>query len=484
MLNRNIKLIDEIIEIAEKWLEDTNTYTSPHINCSGASSIGGSFFINIIKSSNYEMIIQEVFTLDSGISLIYRMWKFVKKDSWGVFSLDKNSKPVFVQNFSKELEELAANIKRTSTVVDYIPFQEVEKIHDVTGDFKIPDDIQSNAGRTRFFKKLANWKGWHSNTLPVALLTSVLMFGIATDYIIRMRTETTIAKEFNKKFEAEYRKVGLNNIEKMKDVGIELNSLINQYNNALEYNRDMAYFTVLRMKEEMTRYSPSRKIAYEIIANNIKESITFSEITYEFSRLPSAEPEANKFIANNTGLENKPLSFARPIFENLGYPVQIEGREIDGKGFRISKKYSQTDSEFIEIINVSNIAHIGKTGHIVRDSQTPGNVVAVETGIIETAYHNELLGWTIEISHEITPEIRTVFSDIKKFTSVYSHLKEESRFKSGETISKGQVIGQIGNSGTDTNSSLYFELRFYNGKGKHSSYLGKYEKLNPFLLTN
>ncbi|MBN2653332.1 MAG: M23 family metallopeptidase [Spirochaetales bacterium] len=484
MLNKNAKLIDEIIEVSEKWLGDSKTYTSPHVKCSGASTVGGKFFINIAKVSAYELIIQEIFTLDSGVSIIYRMWKFMKEDSWGVFSLDKNSRPVFIRYLTSELEELTTNIKRTSTIVDYIPFQEIEKSQDLTGDFKIPEEIQKSVGRSRTMQKIISWKGWQSPILPIALLATILIVGISTDYLIGMNTEKTIMTEYNKKFASEYNKIGLNNIEKMKNVENELNSLINQYNNALEYNRDMAFFTVLRMKEEMTKYSPSRKVAYEIIAENIKESVTFSEITYEFSRLPSSESEASNFIKNNKGLSNKPLSFAKPVFENLGFPVQVEGREIDGKGFRISKKYTSPDSEFIEIINVSNIAHITKGGHIVRDSETPGNVVAIEKGLIETAYYSERLGWTVEISHTITPEIKEVFPEIKKFTSVYAHLKDEPQYKSGETIQKEQTIGKIGNSGTNTNPSLYFELRFYTENGKYSSYIGKYDKLNPFLLAN
>jgi murein DD-endopeptidase MepM/ murein hydrolase activator NlpD len=43
--------------------------------------------------------------------------------------------------------------------------------------------------------------------------------------------------------------------------------------------------------------------------------------------------------------------------------------------------------------------------------------------------------------------------------SLYSHLRDTDSLKEGQSVSAGQVIGRIGNTGATTGPHLHFEIR-------------------------
>jgi murein DD-endopeptidase MepM/ murein hydrolase activator NlpD len=480
MLNRKARLIDEIIDSSLRWLQDSNTYTSPAVKCSGANSAGGKFFINIMKMSAFEIVLQEVFDMDSGDVQVYRVWKFSKEESWGVFSLDKNGKPVFIRNLISELEDLLLNINRASTVVDYVAFQSSEDDEELTGGFEIPDTVQALTGRMKTIEKILNWRGWNSTLLPIAVIAFLMAAGIGADYFLRANTEKNLMVSYSEKFEAEYNRLGQKNIERLQGIEDELHLLKNQFSNLLNNQRDVTYFTLLRMKEEMSKYSPYRKEAYSAIAENIKQSITFAEIQYELSFNPSTEAAARKYLKESKGILNHPMSTLSIEIPGMGYPVQIEGREVDGKGFRIQKQGKDQNQKYVEIINVSNIAFISESGHFVRDSENPGNIISVEDGVVESVFKSEIYGWCIEISHTVKENFSKKYPDVKFWTSFYGNLLDEPDLKVGDAMSKGSLLGRIGNSGNNSSPALYFETRFFSDKGKESSYLGSYNSVYSF----
>ena len=81
-----------------------------------------------------------------------------------------------------------------------------------------------------------------------------------------------------------------------------------------EFNRHNAYANVMRLAEELTKYLPARKEAYKLIASNINEAVSYGEIIYEMSKLPSEEYQARIFLATE---EQRviPLSRYIPCFQ-------------------------------------------------------------------------------------------------------------------------------------------------------------------------
>ncbi|ANB62038.1 peptidase M23 family protein [Anoxybacillus amylolyticus] len=75
-------------------------------------------------------------------------------------------------------------------------------------------------------------------------------------------------------------------------------------------------------------------------------------------------------------------------------------------------------------------------------------VVAAADGVVFRSYYSRSYGNVVFITHVIDGQV---------YTTVYAHL--ESRLVSeGQTVSKGQIIGYMGNTGQSEGSHLHFEL--------------------------
>jgi len=144
--------------------------------------------------------------------------------------------------------------------------------------------------------------------------------------------------------------------------------------------------TVKRMAEELAGYLPARKKAYNLIAENIKQATTYSEVFYEMSRLPTEEYQARIFLATNRQAVI-PLANFKPAFEGMLHPVKIDDERNNGKGFRITDGYLRSREDpvgtggvtphfAVDIINVSNISYVNQAGEIIREGKPAGDVVA------------------------------------------------------------------------------------------------------------
>jgi murein DD-endopeptidase MepM/ murein hydrolase activator NlpD len=81
---------------------------------------------------------------------------------------------------------------------------------------------------------------------------------------------------------------------------------------------------------------------------------------------------------------------------------------------------------------------------------TPIQVVADGVVSVAQASDNGGLGVYVEIEHVI---------DGQKITSVYAHMLEGSlQLSKGQTVTVGQIVGQVGNTGTSTGAHLHFEI--------------------------
>lgn len=75
-------------------------------------------------------------------------------------------------------------------------------------------------------------------------------------------------------------------------------------------------------------------------------------------------------------------------------------------------------------------------------------VIAAADGTILKAKRNGYLGKTIEISH-----------DGRQFKTLYAHLKDYAdRIKVGQRVTRGQIIGYVGNTGRSTGAHLHYSV--------------------------
>ena len=75
-------------------------------------------------------------------------------------------------------------------------------------------------------------------------------------------------------------------------------------------------------------------------------------------------------------------------------------------------------------------------------------IVAAADGVVNRSYMSSSYGNAIMISHSINGQT---------YTTVYAHLSSRS-VGNMQTVSKGQVIGYMGNTGDSFGQHLHFEL--------------------------
>ena len=77
-------------------------------------------------------------------------------------------------------------------------------------------------------------------------------------------------------------------------------------------------------------------------------------------------------------------------------------------------------------------------------------IFASADGVVRRSYRSSSYGETIMLEHEINGDT---------WETVYAHMHENSRrFKDGQHVKQGDVIGQMGNTGNSTGQHLHFEL--------------------------
>ena len=94
-------------------------------------------------------------------------------------------------------------------------------------------------------------------------------------------------------------------------------------------------------------------------------------------------------------------------------------------------------------------------------------IVAAADGVVSRSYYSDTYGNAIFISHSINGQV---------YTTVYAHLSE--RLVNGGSVSKGQTIGYMGNTGRSYGQHLHFEIH----KGPWT--LGKENTVNPAQYIN
>ncbi|XZF74045.1 murein hydrolase activator EnvC family protein [Bacillus sp. AL-1R] len=103
---------------------------------------------------------------------------------------------------------------------------------------------------------------------------------------------------------------------------------------------------------------------------------------------------------------------------------------------------------------------------IAKSGSTP--IVSVANGVVIRAYHSSSYGNVVFITHNISGKV---------FTSVYAHM-QNYQVSAGQTVSKGQKIGMMGNTGHSFGKHLHFELH----KGQWNE--SKSNAVNPAKYIN
>ena len=488
------KTIRHIIDAAERWLAEDRSFSSPVIEFKGKKSIR--FFLQITRVNSKNIHIQEIVTAEDGENRIYRNWTFKKEADWQVLSLEKDGKHVILINLMDELADLGGRIDNLYRQINNSNLYFDDEVLVTEYDDSFEKAAVSKGPLRRFFSTVYNEVALHPGVfVPVFSLAVVVLAIFVSSYFLQVNKiqkdlDTTI-DEYLLQIKGQIQDLDNFMVNAEGDLKV-LKSDLERSKADFDFNRHNAYVNVMRLAEELTRYLPARKEAYRLIASNIKEAVSYGEIIYEMSQLPSEEYQARIFLATEEQRVN-PLSRYNPVFSDMAYPVSVSGLANDGRGFRITDGYMEKRQDplgsggfsphyAIDIINVSNIDFISYAGEIIREGMPAGDVVTVYDGVIKDIVpDDERYGYYIEVEHPLTQEVKTKYPDAESWSTMYSHLQSEILVEEGQWVNRAEPIGLIGNTGHSTGPHLHFEVRIYRPGGAYRDENGaRFDKINPF----
>ena len=492
-------MIKRIIIAAEAWIGDNRSYSSPAIDFTGKRH-RGRFYIIATKVNDRILHIQEILASKDGINHVFRNWTFKKDDEWYVLSLEKDGKHVVLVDLLDELAELHAEIDTIYTKTNNSNLYFDEEVLKVDYNKEYSSYVKPQGPVRRLMSGLYHEVALHPAVFVPVLSLAVLVLAIfVAAYFLQVnRIQNDLGStmdEYLLQIQGQVQNLDSFMVEAEGDLD-SLKETIKRSKTDFEFNRHNAYANVMRLSEELTKYLPARKEAYKLIASNIKEAVSYGEIIYEMSKLPSEEYQARIFLATE---EQRviPLSRYIPAFRDMAYPVAITGMGNDGRGFRITDGYMESRQDplgsggiaphyAVDIINVGNIDFISYAGEIIREGMPAGDVSAAYEGVVKAITHDDdHYGWTIEVEHALTKEVKTKYPDAESWSTFYAHLYEEPVFQPNDWVNKAEKIGLIGNTGKSTGPHLHFEVRIYRPGGMYWAENGeRFDKINPFPPDN
>jgi len=482
MYSHKDRLINNIINSLLYWLADKKTASTPLIEYAFHGMTTGNYYLLISRINRKTVLLQEILVKENGEQHVIRSWSFVNDKKWDVAALAKENKHVYLKDLLQELADLDIRIdsfhKRNSVNNLYY----TDELLKTRRNIDLNTTQTYNSGFSIFLKKIKKFLYRRFVYIPLLVFTASVLFLFINSIVI------DFAKQ-KEEVDTQFKNIGSFISEAEKEL-TDLKTTIAFDERDFEFDRRNAYINILRLIEEMRTYLPRRKEAYRLIADNIKNAVSYSEIIYEMSRLPSEEYQADIFLATDRQ-KIVSLSMYSPLFTGMLYPVRISNEDNDGKGFRITDGYMDKREDplgsggfsphfAVDIMNVSNISYINYAGEIVRDGYPPGNVESVYSGIIADINFDDGYGWNIEVKHPLIDEIKSEYPDATSWSTFYAHLAAEPDLKAGKNVSAGEKLGEIGNSGRSTGPHLHFEVRIYSETGPYRSSGGRFLKINPY----
>ena len=161
------------------------------------------------------------------------------------------------------------------------------------------------------------------------------------------------------------------------------------------------------------------------------------------------------------GLAKDPHSYAMISAENRDTQnIAITGPEItiERENFFYDVQYPVLDSDSITsdygyrfLANCSTCSTYHQGVDFVPGHGTP--VYAIMDGVVVDAGWDGSFGMRVVIRHKIF--------DGLEYTTIYAHLQDSfitDRLRTGQEVSKGFMLGLVGNTGRSTGSHLHFEI--------------------------
>lgn len=479
----------KIVQIFEEWLGTESAYSTKPVRCTLNGITPATYFISVVRVNSQEYFVQEIFSSEVRGQIVYRSWTFRMESHWFVAALEHFSRAVPYTAIRPQMDDFERRLEILLTLQSRSGPYFAETAASAPSHLSIQVPSDSELQRTGIFTRFTRSFARHSVAYTVAAMAVgiVLLIGV---HILRVqsleRKMSTSLRNYTAQMDYQVQDF-ISNTEN------EILTLINNlHENRKNFNfdRQNAYVTVKRMAEELAGYLPARKKAYNLIADNIQQASTYSEVFYEMSRLPTEEYQARIFLATNRQAVI-PLSNFKPAFEDMLHPVKLNDERNDGRGFRITDGYMKrredpvgtggvTPHFAVDIINVSNIAYVNQAGEIIRDGKPPGNVVAAYEGVVIDHGFNNRYGWFIEIEHPMTDAVKKAYPNAQKWSTYYAHLDKETAVEPGNHVDANQFISSISDSGKSTGPHLHFEVRVYQPSGRYNNDGMYYDKINPY----
>lgn len=180
-------------------------------------------------------------------------------------------------------------------------------------------------------------------------------------------------------------------------------------------------------EEEMEAHKLGLQEETELLA--AQSAAIQKAINMEAQRQAEAErqrQEAARRAAQNSGGSSSAAVPAPPVSSGA-FTKPANGRFTSGFGQRWGELHAGVD---------------------IANSAANVPVVAAADGVVIRSYYSSSYGNCIFIAHSINGQV---------YTTVYAHL-ESRGVGSGATVSKGQQIGYMGNTGQSTGKHLHFEI--------------------------
>lgn len=493
-MNRKDSLLLSVISLSREWMGAGGHSLTPRIRLQGIGVPDGEYYLQVTRISDINLLIQEFILTRDGENQLFRIWTLKKERQWEVVSLEKNKKHVYLRDYVVELEDLFRRMTLMQRVMAVPGFYFSDERHMVGQELELPPVPLKRRGLGAVLKWFQDFSLRPAVFVPMVSGSLLVLAFIAAVYVINLNKikgeiDGSI-DEYITQVQSQLKTLDSFRTEAQLDLEV-LKGNLAQEQADFDFNRHNAYVNVLRLSEELTKYLPARKEAYRLIAENIKDSISYGEIIYEMSRLPSAEYQARIFLATDRQ-KVVPLGRFAPAFKGMAYPVEVESEDNNGLGFRITDGYMESREDplgsggmaphfAVDIINVANISLINYAGEIVRDGNPSGKVVAVQEGMVREIGFDDRYGWHIEVEHPLTAEVKKAYPSATAWSTYYAHLLEEPSFSANEWVTRRQVLGDIGNTGSSTGPHLHFEVRVFRAKGAYYAEDGRrYDKINPY----
>ena len=493
-MNRKDELLDTVISLCQEWTETANSILSPRIHCRGRGIPDGKYYLHISHISAVNIMIQEFVLSPSGEHILFRLWTLQKERRWTVLSLEKNKNPVYLRDVVLEMEDLVRRMILLQRVMTPRGLYFAEEVHGLAKELELPVVPLKPYGLKALLSKMRKLFLQPTIFMPLVGGAVFILAIIAVVYAVNLgRIKGEIDGSIDgyiSRLQGELQNLNSFREEAQSDL-TALKGKLAQEEADFIFNRRNAYVNVLRLSEELTKFLPARKEAYRLIADTITDAVSYGEIIYEMSRLPTAEFQARIFLATDRR-KVVPLGRLEPVFETMAYPLELPNEENNGLGFRITDGYMEKRADplgsggisphfAVDIINVANISLINYAGAIIRDGNPAGKIVSVAEGMVRQTGFDPRYGWYIEVEHPLSREVKTAYPGATAWSSYYAHMAEASELSAGTWVTQRQQLGDIGNTGRSTGPHLHFETRVYQAKGAYRSFDGKsFDKINPY----